>query len=115
MEIKNAVITQAILETNDRVGLTAVLVLDVGNSSVTFGCCALYTLKNGLNTANVAGHFIYKVLTVVGVDRWDKIVGTPVRFELNESGGVERIGHIIKDIWFNPDEDFAELRKDSAA
>lgn len=45
--------------------------------------------------------FIYGILNALEVERWEKLPGTPIRVQV-EDGLVRRIGHFIKDQWFDP-------------
>ena len=51
-----------------------------------------------------------RIMDVVGVEKWDDLNGKYVRCELNYPGsqGIDVIGNIIKDKWFNIREFFAE-------
>ena len=107
-EIRNAIIESATITKEDYGILTAWIQLEYGSSSHQgFGGYALYqpsVAKNYKFRSN-AGHFIWRVMEVVGVDRWDNLKGKTVRvkFSLN---GIKSIGHIINDNWFTPSEEF---------
>lgn len=107
-EIKNAIIESATLEICDRGFLTANLTLDYGVTGQCFGGYALYLPESFFNhklDSGVAGHFIFRVMKIAGVDKWDQLVGKTIRAKASYSK-VHAIGHIIKDDWFNPSEDF---------
>lgn len=108
--IKNAIISSVQIETCDRAKLTAWINLDYGGSGQSFGGYSLYVdLKD---EANVAGHFIYKCLEVVGVEKWDELKGNAIRVELDKpglGGLITWIGHITKEVWFRPAIDFKNL------
>lgn len=110
MEIKNAVIKSARIDMGDHGLLTAWLDLDYGGSGQGFGGYSLYLPKSFTHHAMLshAGHFLFRVMEVAGVERWDQLPGKTVRVCSNHSG-VEKIGHIVKDDWFCPREDFARL------
>ena len=106
-EITNAIITRASIFIEDHGMLTAYLYLDYGGSGQGFGGHCLYlpkTFKHH-NIHSVAGHFIYRCLEIADVDSWDKLPGKTVRAEYDWDH-VHRIGHIVKDIWFVPKEEF---------
>jgi len=109
VEVKNAVIKKAIIDIGDRGFLTASLHLDYGVCMQQFGGFALYLPKSfdhhRLNSS--AGHFIFRVLQIAGVERWDQLQNQCVRVKATHSGVIE-IGHIIIEDWFNPLEDFKE-------
>ena len=109
VEIKNAVITDARFDTER--GLTAWIYLDYGGSGQGFGGWLLYGPKGWKaheSHGNYAGHFIWRVLEIAGVDDWSKLRGKTIRARCSWSK-VEAIGHIVKDDWFDPAVDFAAL------
>lgn len=106
-EIRNAIIKHADLFIEDHGMLTAMLQLDYGGLGQGFGGYCLYlpkTFKHH-NVHSVAGHFIYRCLEIAEVDSWDKLPGKTIRSECDWDK-VKRIGHIVKDIWFDPAEEF---------
>lgn len=106
-EIKNAIIEKAQLSTEDRGFLDAWLMLDFGGSGQGFGGFCLYLPRSFTNheMKSVAGHFIFRCMEVAGVSRWDQLPGKTVRVRGDRSG-IAAIGHIVKDDWFCPAEDF---------
>jgi hypothetical protein len=54
--------------------------------------------------------FVLGILKTLEVDDWSKLVGTYCRVD-HDWGHIYRIGHIIKDKWFDPKEAFEELRE----
>lgn len=112
LEIKNAVIKSASIDTGDRGLLTAWLELDYGGCFQGFGGYALYLpkdFKHPTNKGDFAGHFIFRCLQVAEVQNWKSIVGKTIRVKSNQ-GKVYAIGHIIKDDWFCPSEDFKNMK-----
>jgi len=107
METKNAVIESARITSEDYGCLTAWLVLDYGGSGQGFGGWSLYLPKafRHHQAQGYAGHFIWRVLEVAGVTKWSAVVGKTVRVRADDSK-VHAIGHIVKDDWFCPSEDF---------
>lgn len=119
IEEVNAIITAAKFDT-DR-GLSFWLTLDYGGSGQGFGGYLLYTPKDwGLHKGNnfykqwnYAGHYIYRVLQIADVTDVSKLIGKSIRVRKTWSK-VHAIGHIIKDDWFNPAEDFEKVPKPEA-
>lgn len=112
-EIKNAIIESAVIDTGDRGLLTAWLFLDYGGSGQGFGGYALYLpkdYKHFTNTGDFAGHFLFRCMQIAGVEKWSDLKGKTVRVKCEHSK-VHAIGHIVKDDWFNPSEDFEQMAK----
>jgi len=109
METKNAIIKSAIIEIEDHGILTAWLNLDYGGGGQGFGGYALQS--NGWDEPgpNIAGLFIRRVLDTVGVREWNSLEGQTIRVKA-EQAKIHEIGHIIKDDWFNPSEEFKNLK-----
>jgi hypothetical protein len=104
METRNAVITNAVIVVSEHGVLNARLLLDCGDENRIFGC-GLYKAESGIDGLDYAGRFIYRVLQTVGVDEWAQLRGKAVRIK-GDSVHVDVIGHIVTDVWFNPDEEF---------
>ena len=113
MEIKNAVIESAVIDTGDRNLLTAWLHVDYGGASQGFGGFSLYLPKDFKHytcKGDFAGHFIFRCMQIAGVERWSDMKGKTIRVQ-GDHGGIKAIGHIIKDDWFNPSEDFKKMNE----
>lgn len=106
-DVRNAIIKNATITSDDHGCLSAWLHLDYGGSGQGFGGYVLYLPKGCTHhkLESVAGHFIWRCMEVAGVTEWADIPGKTVRVRATHSG-IEAIGHIVKDDWFCPREDF---------
>ena len=113
-DIKNATITSATITSADHGVLSAWVYLDYGDSGHQgFGGYALYLPKDFTHHVigvAYAGHFIWRVMEVAGVEHWSDLSGRTVRVKSDHSG-VSAIGHITKDDWFCPGDDFKEVTR----
>lgn len=108
MEVKNAVIESVTLEKGDRGFLQCWLHLSYGGSGQGFGGYVLYLPKSYSHheLKSIAGHFIFRCMEIAGVERWEHLPGRTIRVR-SDLGKVHSIGHIVKDDWFDPAEDFS--------
>lgn len=102
-EIKNAKIEYTMLGLEDHGIFTATVGLDYGGSGQGFG---QYCLKG-----EAAYVFISRVLEVVGCEQWEHLPGKPCRVEAEHSK-VHKIGHYLRDEWFDPVKEFEKLKKE---
>ena len=110
--IKNAVIKGTMLGIEDHGIMTCFLNLDYGGSGQSFGGYSLdgFNESEDKRVGTAWGmEFIRRVLEVLDVDSWEKIKGTHCRVKADH-GKVYRIGHIIKDQWFDPKQDLEYLK-----
>ena len=114
METKNAIITSATIRTDDGF-LDASVCFDYGGSGQCFGGWTLYLPPTWRShkVYSPAGHFIWRVMEIAGVSKWENLKGKTVRV-LSDHSHVEAIGHIVRDDWFYPREDFARAEKEAA-
>lgn len=112
--IINAVIESATITDSDRGLLDAWLFLDYGGSGQGFGGYALYLPKNFAHhkLESPAGHFIWRCMEIAGVKKWEDLKGKTIRVKQDKPfGSILAIGHIVKDDWFCPEEDFKALKQ----
>jgi hypothetical protein len=114
-KIVNATIDGATITTER--GLSAWIHLDYGNGlHQSFGGYLLYAPPGwvGHDTQpNVGGHFFWRCLEVVGVETWAALFDKAIRVRLGDgyNSTIEAIGHITKDVWFEPVKEFAALKR----
>jgi len=120
LEVKNAIIKNAVIDMGDRGLLTAWVHLDYGGTGQGFGGFALYLPKsfdnhNNNDNANYAGLFIYRVLEIASVSKWEDLEGSAIRVKCERLTGsiIHSIGNILKDDWFNPEKEFEKLKNDN--
>jgi len=108
IETKNAIIESASISIDENGFLACPLMLDYGKTTQQcFGTLVLYLPKSFSHhsTMTPAGHLIYRVMEIAGVTKWDDLPGKTIRVK-TEHTGIHAIGHIVKEDWFNPSEDF---------
>ncbi len=107
----NAVV-ESVSITNDDPGLLSTwLYLDYGGYGQGFGGYALYlpnNFKHSEKQGAAAGHFIWRCMEIADVTEWAKIKGKTIRVDCAYNK-IHRIGHILKDIRFDPSAEFKEM------
>ena len=112
MKEKNAVIESTMLGIEDHGIMTCFLYLDYGGTCQGFGGYSLDVFdKNKDKRIGTAWgtEFVRRVLETIEVDSWEKLKGKHCRV-VSDYGKVYRVGHIIKDKWFDPEKDLEHLK-----
>lgn len=111
IETKNALITSATLGIEDHGLLTVSLCFEYECGCQCFGGHVLDQYDKGkerrVGTA-YGCEYIQRVMAAVGVSEWSQLKGKHVRVRA-EISKVHAIGHIVKDRWFNPEEDMKDF------
>ena len=102
-EVVNAIIKSVTITTADHGVLSMWLHLDYGGTSQGFGGYCLYSPTHP--DQDSGGWFIHKCMDIAGVSTFEGMVGKIVRVKATH-GGVTAIGHVVKDEWFNPGEEW---------
>lgn len=111
---QNAIITGATLTTEDHGVLSIWISMDLEFGCQSFGGHVLFLpkeFKHAPKQANFAGLWIFRVMQVAGVSEWSKLTGKTVRVR-GTWDGITAIGHITKDDWFCPKDEFAAIAED---
>jgi hypothetical protein len=113
IETKNAIIKKARITKDHHDLLTVWLDLDYGGTLQSFGGYSLYLPKSFKHHAlkSFAGHFIWRCLEIADVSTWDQLAGKAIRVR-QDALKIHAIGHITKNDWFCPSDDFADTPKD---
>lgn len=105
-ETRNAEIESTFLGFEDHGILTCYLHLRYDGGGQGFGgfCLDNFSEVDSRRVGSAFGaEFIRQVLLTVGVERWEDLPGQRIRVEA-ESSKVHRIGHFLKENWFDPAE-----------
>lgn len=119
IEIKNAKIDGTMLGWEDHGILSFSIGLDYGNGGHqgAGGYCLDTPEKDEKDrfvrrVGTAAGmEMLARVMRVVGVEKWESLVGEHVRVKSNYSK-VFAIGHLLKDEWLDFEEFWAEVKSD---
>lgn len=96
MQTINARIESCTLTTADHGLLSGWITLDYGSSGQGFGGFCLYAPPNEHrknNGLDAAGIWIWRILEVLDLTDWSKVVGTPVRARVENGRGRHRSLH----------------------
>lgn len=110
IEIVNAILGDATLQSGDagHGSLTSWIEARYGGCGVQgFGGYALYLPESFTHheVKSHAGHWIYRVMEVAGVENWKHVTGKAVRI-LKDGVYIRAIAHITEDDVFCPEYDF---------
>ena len=107
--IRNAVITDTMLGIEDHGIFSASITLDYGGTFQHFGgyCLGMPPDTEVDVPSDAASRFIQRTLQVAGVDKWEDLVGRPIRAEASRKG-VEAIGHFMNNDWFYPKQELVK-------
>jgi hypothetical protein len=96
-EVCNAVIESTMLGEEDHGMPSCFVHLDYGGIHQVFGGYDLRYHK----------YFTFKIMRVVGIEKWETLKGTTVRVAKGKgfNGSVKGIGHIIEDKWYFPEDE----------
>lgn len=112
--IENGKITGTMLGVEDHGILTFYLSIEFENGACAFGGYALDGYDEASKKRVAAGsglQSIVEVMKCVGVEKWEDLRGQYIRCEHEGWGGrIIRIGNLLKDQWFSPEEFFAKAR-----
>jgi hypothetical protein len=111
MEIENGKIRSTMLGTEDHGIFTCFIDIDFDGSGQGFGGYGLdsWSKKHDRRIGTAYGlEFIKHILDVVGVEKWEDLVGKYIRVK-HDMTKIESIGHITKNKWFDPRNDLAEF------
>lgn len=115
LEIKNAKIKSTSLGVEDHGIFTAYLNIEGDGWGCGFGGFGLdeYSKNEGKRIGHAFGvDFIKGILETLDVLTWEKLPGTFLRVEAKGlGGGITRIGHPIKEVWFDPKELAEKVRE----
>lgn len=109
--MKNAIIESVSLKIERGFVLSSYVHINDGDFNQGFGGYGLYLTASAKyhDKKSYAGHWIGRVLQMAGVDDWEELKGRSIRIKREDesfNAKIIAIGHIIKDEWFCPQEEF---------
>lgn len=113
-KVENAIIKSTDLTIADHGLLSGWLHLEYDCGGQGFGGMSLYLppdFKHHAGQSNFAGLWIFRVMQIAGVEHWKDLPGKAIRVEHGGAGStIKRIGHIVKNDWFDPEQEFKNLK-----
>ena len=107
-KIENAKITRTMLGIEDHGIMTCMITVEGPGWGCGFGGYAFDAWDPDKKDRFGVGYgieFIKRVLSTVGVEKWEDLPGKHIRVENEGWGGkITRIGNILEDKWFDPEE-----------
>lgn len=103
-------VTRAAIISDDHGLWVVVSLASYGDSGFQgFGGYALYLPKHSARHKlnSLAGHFIWRCMEIAEVTEWSQLQGKTIRVRI-EDGLIVAIGHIVKNDWFCPKQDFEQ-------
>lgn len=116
-EIKNARIERTMLGTEDHGIFTSMLYVDYGGSGQGIGgyCLDTYIGERGKGMrvgTRMGMAFIMRILEVVGVDSWERLIGAYIRVRSSHEK-VYAIGNLLREDWLVFESFFSSFDKQS--
>ena len=112
-KIENAIIDSTTITVDDLGLLSARLMLDFGSGGLQeFGSDSAFVMPKTFGCGTMeyaAGHFIRRVMQIADVERWDQLKGRAVRTTTWDDQRIKGIGHIVRDDWFFPMDDYLQI------
>lgn len=109
MKIVNALIRKTYLGRTHG-NLTFLITLDYGVAQQAFGGYGLGCIDNDGTDNYISFKILDEILSVVGVNSWEELVGQYVRVKKDpKMSTIREIGNIMKDKWFNIDKFYESL------
>ena len=116
MKTENAKITSVSLSMADHGCLTFMVYLEGGGWGCGYGGYCIGTGYLGADEFKASNGYgleaMMRIMDTVGVEKWEDLPGKYVRVKTEGFNGIDIIGNLIKDKWFNIREFFAEKRAD---
>lgn len=113
-EIVNAIIESAEICISRGFIVDCWLSLDYGGSGQSFGGYVLgFSDRDNMDMPNFAGEWLAQCMNIAAVEKFSQMKGKTIRVRKDGIGfntSIVAIGHITKDIWFNPTEVFARAQ-----
>ena len=107
MRTANAVINRASITIDQGVALDVQLYLGVGGAqlgdAMSFGGWPLYLERTSRHhdVMSVAGHHMFRIMEIAGVESWEDLEGKCIRIE-TDGRKIDGIGHIVREEWYRP-------------